>query len=103
MPKGAVNAHVHLIGDDYPLSPNAVETPSAGALEEWLERYRSHLKRWAVRACDRSLDPLWNRQQHHARCGAAMGPGFTAVVLVPDDVTDAELDRLAAAGIRRFV
>jgi len=101
MPPNAINAHVHLIGTDYPLSPKAVETPPAGTLNDWLDRYCAHL---AEMGCTRGVivhSILYGTDNSITLDAvAAMGAGFAAVVLVPDEVSDAELDRLAAAGAK---
>lgn len=101
LPPNAVNAHVHLIGDDYPLSPKAVEVPAPGKLSDWLERYRAHQ---AEMGCTRGVivhSILFGTDNSVTLDAlAAMGAGYTAVVLVPDEVTEAELDRLAGAGAR---
>lgn len=101
MPADAVNAHVHLIGDDYALSPNAVETPPAGTLNDWLGHYRRHLHDMG---CTRGVvvhSILYGTDNSITLDAvAAMGSGFAAVVLVPDDVSDAELDRLTDAGAK---
>ncbi|KNG93998.1 hypothetical protein ATO11_06955 [Pseudaestuariivita atlantica] len=100
-PANAIDAHVHLVGSDYVLSPKAVETPPEGALNHWLSRYRRHL---ADMGCTRGVivhSILYGTDNSITLDAvASMGEGFVAVVLVPDDVSDAELDRLADAGAR---
>jgi hypothetical protein len=67
LPANACDAHVHLIGDDFPLWTDRVENPPPGTLDTWLDRYRVHLGVLGVHARrDRAVDPLWRRQQHHA-------------------------------------
>ncbi len=101
LPANAVNAHVHLIGDDYALSPKAVERPPEGRLEDWLTRYRAHQ---AEMGCTRGVivhSILYGTDNAVTLDAvAAMGGGYAAVVLVPDEVTEPELDRLAEAGAR---
>ncbi|MGR3503872.1 amidohydrolase family protein [Pseudaestuariivita sp.] len=101
IPENAANCHVHLIGDDYALSPKAVETPAAGTLDDWLAKYRAHQ---AELGCTKGVivhSILYGTDNSITLDAvAAMGAGYAAVVLVPDDVEDAELDRLRAAGAK---
>lgn len=101
LPTGACDTHVHLIGDDYPLSEKRVEDPPSGTLDHWLTRYRAHL---AHLGCTRGVivHSILYGQDNSVTMEAVrqMGAGFTGIGLAPDTATEADLDRLVDAGLR---
>lgn len=101
LPKGACDAHVHLLGDDFPLWDRRVEDPAPGGLDDWLARYRTHL---AALGCTRGVivhSILYGTDLSVTKAAvAAMGTGFTGVGLITDDATEADLDELVAAGLK---
>lgn len=101
MPTGACDAHVHLIGDEFPLSLKAVEQPPEGSLEVWLERYRAHLQQMG---CTRGVivHSILYGGDNSVTLEAVrrMGPGFVGVCLVTDGATEAQIAALAEAGCR---
>ena len=102
LPDGSCDAHVHIMADpsEYALLHRAVERPAPGRLLDWLDRFEIHLRTLGLSrtvlvhsilfGTDNSLtlEALRLLGRERAR----------AVVLVGDDVTDAELDTLADVG-----
>lgn len=101
VPKGAVDAHVHLIGDDFTLSDKAVERPSEGTLDLWLDRYRTHL---AALGCARGVivHSILYGADNSVTLEAVrrLGPGFKAVCLIGDGASEAQIRALAEAGTK---
>jgi len=98
LPPGSCDSHIHVFGARYPIAKTAVAPPPDAPLEAYLAvRDRLGLERAVVvqpthygsdNAC--TLDAI-----------AALGPGSACgVAMVDAGVTDAELERLTAAGIR---
>lgn len=101
LPKGAVNAHVHLPGDDFALQPKAVERPAPGGLDAWLDRFRGHQ---AQLGCTRGVvvQSILYGGDNTITLEAVrrLGPGHAAVCLIGDDATEAQIAALAAARTR---
>ncbi|MDU8913792.1 amidohydrolase family protein [Aestuariicoccus sp. MJ-SS9] len=101
LPPNATDAHVHLIGDDFPLSPRAVETPPPGPLDDWLGRYRAHL---GAMGCTRGVivhSILYGGDNSVTlEATRRMGRDFRAVCLITDDATEAQIAELAAQGCK---
>lgn len=101
LPPGAVDAHVHLVGDDFALSEGRVEDPAPGTLDHWLARYRAHL---AAMGCEKGVivhSILYGADNSvTVEAVRRMGAGFTGIGLVTDAATEADLDALVAAGLR---
>jgi predicted TIM-barrel fold metal-dependent hydrolase len=101
LPPGAVNAHVHPIGDDFPLWDKAVERPRPGTLDHWLDRFSAHQ---AMLGCSRAVmvHSILYGPDNSITLEAArrLGPGPVAVVLVSDGTTEAQITALAEAGAR---
>ncbi len=103
-PAGAVDAHVHLVGgpEDFPLWEGRAEDPPQGLdFDGWLAAYRAHL---TALGCEKGVivQSILYGGDNRITLEAArrMGQGFASVCLVPDAVSDATLDDLAAAGCR---
>ncbi|MBV7396819.1 amidohydrolase family protein [Mameliella sediminis] len=101
LPADAVNAHVHPVGDDFPLWDKAVERPQPGTLDVWLDRFRSHQ---SALGCTRAVmvHSILYGPDNAITLEAVrrMGPGHVAVVLVRDGATEDEIAALAQAGAR---
>lgn len=101
LPEGAIDCHMHPVGDDYPLSPNAVERPTPGTLDAWLDTYAATA---AGLGCSGGI------AVHSILYGAdnaitlealrRMGPNHAAVCLITDDATPGQIAALAQAGAR---
>lgn len=103
-PVGAWDAHVHLVAgkDEFPLWEGRVENPAPGPdLDGWIDIFRRHL---ATLGLSRGVIV------HSILYGAdntvtlealrRLGPDFVGVGLVRDGASDADLDRLAHAGVK---
>lgn len=101
LPPGSVNAHVHLIGDDFALAPRAVERPGPGTLDHWLDQFRAHQK---VLGCSRAVvvHSILYGGDNTITLEAArrLGPGHASVCLISDDATEPQIAALAQAGAR---
>jgi len=102
-PKGAWDAHVHLVGgkDDFPLWEGRVEDPAQDGsggpdFDGWLDLYRAHLDALGF---DKGLivhSILYGTDNSvTVETLKRLGPSFRGVGLLPDDATDADLDRFA--------
>lgn len=102
LPKGAWDAHVHLLGGpQHALSPNRVENPAPGHdFDDWLTLYRAHLK---ALGCDKGLivHSILYGTDNSVTLDAvrAMGAGFKGVGLLPDGATPAQISAFAQANI----
>ncbi|MBV2358210.1 amidohydrolase family protein [Thalassococcus sp. CAU 1522] len=101
LPPGAINAHVHLVGDDFQLQDKAVERPAPGTLDAWLTRFRAHQ---AQIGCSRAVivHSILYGGDNTVTLEAARryGPGTPAVVLIRDNATEAQIAALADAGAK---
>lgn len=101
LPQGSVNAHVHLVGDDFALSEKAVERPGAGTLDTWLDGFRTHQK---ALGCNRAVvvQSILYGGDNTITLEAArhLGPGHASVCLITDDTPAAQIAALAKAGAR---
>ncbi len=100
LPKGAVDAHVHLIGDDFPLWGGRVEDPNAGSLDDWLAQFRHHQ---SILGLDRTVivhSILYGADNSITlEATKRLGRGIAkAVCLLPDNAPESDLDALARAG-----
>jgi D-galactarolactone isomerase len=105
-PDGTVDTHIHIYGpaERYPAAPTARVPPVAGAS---LAAYRSVMERLNLARCVVVQPSSYGADN---RCTmdavAALGDRARAVVVVPPDADDAELNRLTeagAVGIRYFM
>lgn len=101
LPDNAVDAHVHLIGDDFQLWDGRVENPPSGSLETWLDFYRTHLK---TLGCTRGVivHSILYGGDNSITLEAArrMGSQFRAVCLISDDASETEIAALASKGCK---
>jgi len=95
-PKGACDAHVHLVGgrDNFPLWEGRVETPAEGPdFDGWLELYRAHL---GVLGFDKGLivhSILYGTDNSvTVETVKRLGANFKGVGLLSDTASDAQLD-----------
>ncbi len=101
LPKGACDAHVHMVaGDDFPLWDGRVEDPAGGELDDWIARFRHHLD---VLGLDRSVivhSILYGADNSVTIAAVkALGAVARGIGLVTDQATEAELDALVEANI----
>ncbi|WP_375280444.1 amidohydrolase family protein [Pseudooctadecabacter sp.] len=103
-PAGACDAHVHLVGgkDDFPLWDGRVEDPAPGPdFNGWLDLYRAHL---AALGFDKGLivhSILYGTDNSiTVEAVKRMGANFRGVGLLPDNATDADLDRFADQNLK---
>ena len=96
-PSGACDAHVHLVGgkDDFPLWDKRMEDPAPGPdFDGWLSLYRAHLDTLGF---ERGLivhSILYGTDNNvTVEAVKRLGPNFRGVGLLPDEATDADLDR----------
>ena len=107
LPRGAVDAHVHLIGDDpgFPLADARTEDPQSGCLDDWIRRFRQHQGRLGLSRTVVVHSILYGGDNSITLDAVRrLGPDTArAICLVKDGADEAVLDRLAAAhtaGIR---
>ncbi|MEM6480146.1 MAG: amidohydrolase family protein, partial [Pseudomonadota bacterium] len=98
-PPGAVDAHLHLVGSDFPLWDGRVEDPADdAALEIWLERYRSLM---GALGFDRAVlvhSILYGTDNSLTlEAVRRLGPAAKGVGLLPDGAGDAEIAAFAEA------
>ena len=99
LPLGACDAHVHVFGppERFPFAPNAPFTPPT-ATKEQLYALHAHLGITRCVIVQSTAHGFDNRVTAAAIAGR---PGtYVGIALVPLEVSDAELDRLDAAGFR---
>lgn len=91
------DAHLHIIDPAYPLVENQGYLPPAFSVADYLQTVDGLgiIGGAIVSGSFQGFD------QHYLRAALqALGPGFVGVTQLPDDVGDAELDSLDAAGVR---
>ena len=99
LPKGAVDAHVHMVADDLPLWERRVEDPAPGGLDDWLSRFEHHLATLGLEHAVIVHSILYGGDNTvTTETVRRMGARARGICLVTDDATDAELDDLAAKG-----
>lgn len=102
LPKGAWDAHVHMLGGpEHPLSPARAENPAPGIdFDGWLDRFGAHLS--ALR-CDKALivhSILYGTDNTvTTQAVRAMGEGFKGVGLLPDGASAGQVKTLADQNI----
>lgn len=100
LPKGACDAHVHLVGDDFPLWEGRVEDPADGTLEAYVARYRKHMQHLGLERVVIVHSILYGARNDVTKAAvAALGDCARGIGLVTDDGTAADLDALRDAGI----
>jgi predicted TIM-barrel fold metal-dependent hydrolase len=99
LPDDATDCHMHLFGDlaRFPCVPDRDYTPAAAGIEAARKLYDALGIRRFV-AIQPSVYGTDNRCQ--LEFGAALGLPFRAIVVVPSDTPDRELDRLHETGVR---
>jgi len=103
VPKGAWDAHVHLVaGDDFPLWDGRVEDPASGLdLDGWLGVFQRHLDTLGFERAVIVHSILYGDDNSVTlEAIRRLGPHIRGVGLVRDGATGQDLDRLYAAGIR---
>jgi len=96
-PPGSCDTHIHIFDDRYRTVPTAVYQPPNRTTSAYLEM-RDGLGLQRVVVVQTSVYGFDNACMLEAM--ATIGPGARGVVVVPPDVSDAELERLTAAGVR---
>lgn len=97
-PQDACDAHVHLVaGSEFPLWDGRVEDPPPGPdFNGWLELYAKHLKTLGFSRGLIVHSILYGTDNRvTVEAIRRMGPNFKGVGLLPDNATDADLDRFA--------
>ena len=100
MPHGATNAHCHVFGPRarFPFAADAPYTPEADAPKEALFALNDRLGLQRCVVVQSQVHGFDNRATEDA---IAARPGrYRGIALLPTDVSDAELQRLNAAGFR---
>lgn len=101
LPPGAVDAHLHLVGDDFGLWEGRVEDPAPGTLDNWLDAFRAQLTRLGFEKGVIVHSILYGSDiAVTIEAVRRMGPGFTGIGLVTDEARETDLDRLVDAGLR---
>ena len=99
---GSCDAHVHIMADpaEFPLLDRAVERPAPGGLSDWLNRFEKHLATLGFARTVLVHSILFGTDNSLTlEALRRLGPERArAIVLVSDDVSGPELDRLADAG-----
>ena len=99
VPEGAVDAHCHVFGpgDDFPFAPERKYTPCDASKQQlWsLRDYLGFSRNVIVQATCHGADNSAMVDALKASNGLARG-----VATIKEDITDAELDQLHAAGVR---
>ena len=96
-PAGACDCHMHIYEDGFPLAPTATFKPPHGPLSAYRQvQAELGLQRVVI------VQPTGYGFDNRCTLGAlaAVGDTARAVVIVPPEVSDAELQRLHAAGVR---
>lgn len=103
IPPGACDTHIHMVGgpDDFPLWEGRVEDPASGSFAEWIARLEHHLSTLGLERVVVVHSILYGGDnaitlEAVKRLGLDHARG---IALVRDDVTEAELDTLAGAGV----
>src|SRR4051794_24842294 len=90
------DAHFHVIDPRFPLVPNQGYRPDAFTVDDYTRRFNAAggaVVSGSFQAYDQTylIDALQR-----------LGPGFVGVAQVPPDISDEEVLRLAAHGVRAF-
>ena len=96
-PPGATDTHMHIFEPRFPVAPNAVVKPPDAPVAGYLKmRDRLGISRSVV------VQPSGYGTDNSCTLEAitAMGPGARGIAIADETVSDAELKRLDAAGIR---
>lgn len=96
-PPGTTDTHMHVFESRFPLAPTAVMKPPEAPVSEYARvRKRLGIERTVV------VQPSGYGTDNGCTLAAiaALGPSARGIAVVPESVADAELDRLAEAGIR---
>ena len=96
-PPGACDTHMHIFDDRYRTAPTAFFQPPHAPVAHYLEM-QSELGLSRVIVVQASVYGFDNACMLEAM--AAIGAGARGVVVVPPEVSEAELERLTAAGVR---
>ena len=96
-PPGSCDTHIHIFDDRYRTVPTAVYQPPHRPTSAYLE-VQAALGLERVVVVQTSVYGFDNSCVLEAM--ATIGAGARGVAVVPVDVTDAELERLTAAGVR---
>jgi len=98
LPRGTVDAQMHMYLPGFPAQPGGPDLP-AGALPD-AEQYRSVMEWLGI---DRVIITQGNAHQcdnsNLLACLSAMGDAARGVAVIDGSTTEAELDRLSAAGV----
>ncbi len=99
MPAGAIDTHNHVMGPQakYPYSPSRPYTPPEANVDD-LKRLRAQIG--VARNVIVTPTPYGFDNRSTVDAVVELGPTARGVVLLPPDVSDNELNRLEAAGIR---
>ena len=99
MPPGAIDTHNHVMGPQakYPYSPNRPYTPPEANVGD-LKRLRAQIG--VARNVIVTPTPYGFDNSSTVDAVVELGPTARGVVLLPPDVSESELNRLEAAGIR---
>lgn len=97
-PAGACDTHFHIYEDDIPMKPERRYTPVEGGLAHYRKMAaRLGLTRGVVVTGSATID-----NEPSLRAIKAMGGAFRGLALVAPDITDGELEHLAAGGMTGF-
>lgn len=101
LPQGSVDAHIHIVADDFALWEMRIEDPAPGDLNAWLTRLKRH---HSILGLDRTVvvHSILYGADNSVTLAAAQALGTEkarAIALVRDGATEAQLDRLAAAQV----
>ena len=100
-PSGAVDSHLHLLGNEYPLWENRVEDPADDAtLDGWIERYRAEMSALGFERCVIVHSILYGADNAvTVEAVRRMGPAARGVGLLQDGASDQEMASFADAGM----
>src|SRR5919108_5202121 len=96
-PPGTTDTHMHIFEARFPLAPTAVMKPPESPVSEYLKVCRRiGIERTVV------VQPSGYGADNSCTLAAiaALGANARGIVVVPESVPDAELDRLTKAGVR---
>ncbi|MCH2076977.1 MAG: amidohydrolase family protein [Rhodobacteraceae bacterium] len=98
-PAGAVDSHLHLLGDEYPLWDGRVEDPADEAsLDGWLDRYRAEMSNLGFSRCVIVHSILYGADNSMTlEAVRRMGPASRGVGLLKDGATDKEMEAFATS------
>ncbi|UWQ19378.1 amidohydrolase [Jannaschia sp. M317] len=101
LPKGACDAHVHMLGSEFALWDGRVEDPAPGTLDDWAERLETHLDTLGLDRVVIVHTILYGGDNSVTQAAIArLGDRARGIGLVTDAATEADLDALAETGIR---